>query len=92
MAELAYIKVVAEATCTANITITSNDGQKAIQMRNRQLNGGSINEINFQHLGYILKPGVVYTITLAPGDDNFSVSDLSECNSGNGSNLSLIHI
>lgn len=86
MAELAYVKVAAETTCTANITISANDGQKAIQMRNRQLNGGSINEINFQHLGYILKPGVVYTITLAPGDDNFSVSDLSECNSGNGSN------
>lgn len=83
-AELSYVKVAAEATCNANITITSNDGKKAVQMRNRQLNGGLVNEINFQHLGYVLKPGAVYTITISPADNGYKVSDLSECNTNNG--------
>lgn len=83
--ELSYVKVVSENTSLANVTINSNDGQKAVQMRKRQLNPG-ISEINFEHLGYVMKIGTTYTITISAADDAFSLSDLSGCNSGSGSN------
>jgi len=82
--EIAYFKVFATETTKAVITLTSDGGEKPVQMR-RQLNAGTISEINFQDLGYLMKPGYTYTITVAPGDSSFGAEDLS-CQSGSGSN------
>jgi len=82
---LSYIRVYSEFNGKAIIIISADDNRKPIIM-NRILNENSTFEINFQSSDYIMRPGVEYMITIKGVDNDFKLSDLSECNSGNGSN------
>lgn len=86
--ELSHVKVIANYTGKANIKLEGDGGAKTINM-SRQLNENTSSEINFQHLSYIMQPGNTYTITISGADANFSLSDLSECNTSSGSNAEV---
>jgi hypothetical protein len=87
--ELSYFRVYSTATCKVKIVITSDGGESPKKLE-RSVNAGISSELNFQTLGYVMKPGVTYTITVSPSGSEFGLLDLSGCNTGTGSNNDII--